>query len=174
MIILKLLSKLIKVLRAGPSPAQVAGGFTLGMFLGMMPGFNFYWLLIFMFILLLNVNISGVILGYLVFSLFAYLFDPVAHNLGFILLTDIEWLKGFWTTLYNLPVFPLSGYNNTVVLGSLTVSLLLTTPVYFFARSGIILYREKLDPKFQKFKLIKIIKGSKIYTFYVRVRNLGD
>ncbi len=42
MIILKLLSKLIKVLRAGPSPAQVAGGFTLGMFLGLMPGFNFY------------------------------------------------------------------------------------------------------------------------------------
>ena len=174
MIILKLLSKLIKVLRAGPSPTQVAGGFTLGMFLGLIPGFNFYWFLVFMVILLLNVNISAVILGSLVFSLFAYLLDPVAHNLGFILLTDVEWLKEFWTTLYNLPVFPLSGYNNTVVLGSLVVSLLSTTPVYFLARSGIVQYREKLDPKFKKFKLVKIVKGSKIYTFYARVRNLGD
>ncbi len=141
MIILKLLSKLIKVLRAGPSPAQVAGGFTLGMFLGLMPGFNFYWLLVLMIILLLNVNISAVILGWMVFSLFAYLLDPVAHNLGFLLLVDVAWLKGFWTMLYNLPVFPLSRYNNTVVLGSLIISLLLTTPVYFFARSGIIQYR---------------------------------
>ena len=174
MIILKLLSKLIKVLRAGPSPAQVAGGFTLGMFLGLMPGFNFYWLLIFMVILFLNVNISAVILGWMVFSLFAYLLDPVAHNLGYSLLVNVEWLKGIWTTLYNLPVFPLSGYNNTVVLGSLVISLLLTTPVFFLARSGIVQYREKLDPKFQKFKLIKIVKGSKIYTFYTRLKNLGD
>ena len=174
MIILKFLSKLIKILRAGPSPAQVAGGFALGMYLGLMPGFNFYWLLIFVVILFLNVNISAVMFGWMVFSLFAYLLDPVAHKLGFTLLVNVEQLKEFWTILYNLPLFPLSRYNNTVVLGSLVLSLVFTIPVYFLARSGIIQYREKLDPKFQKLKLIRIVKGSKIYTFYTRVRNLGD
>ena len=174
MIILKLLAKLVKVLRAGPSPAQIAGGFMLGMFLGLMPGFNFYRLLICILILLVDVNLSAVILGWMVFSLFAYLLDPVFHNIGFSLLVDVHWLHGFWTTLYNLPVLPFSHFNNTVVLGSLVVSIVFAVPVYFLARMGIIQYREKLDAKIQKLKLIKIVKGSKLFTIYTRVRRLGD
>ena len=174
MIILKLLAKLVKVLRAGPSPAQVAGGFMLGMFLGLMPGFNFYWLFICVLILLVDVNLSAAILGWMVFSLFAYLLDPVFHNIGFALLVDVHWLRRFWTTLYNLPVFPISHFNNTVVLGSLIVSMVLALPVYLLARLGIIQYREKLDSKIQKLKLIKIVKGSKLFTIYTRIKRLGD
>lgn len=174
MIILKLLAKLVKVLRAGPSPEQVAGGFMLGMFLGLMPGFNFYWLLICVLILLVDVNLSAAILGWMVFSLFAYLLDPVFHDIGFALLVNVHWLRGFWTTLYNLPVFPISHFNNTVVLGSLIVSMVFALPVYLLARLGIIQYREKLDAKIQKLKLIKIVKGSKLFTIYTRIKRLGD
>ena len=174
MFIFKFLAKLVKVLRAGPSPAQVAGGFMLGMFLGMMPGFNFYWLLICMLILFINVNISAAILGWMVFTLCSFLLDQIFHNLGFVLLVNFDWLREFWTALYNLPVFPLSRYNNTVVLGSLVVSLVLAIPIFYLARYGIIQYRSKLDPKFQKLKVVKVVKGSKVYTFYERVRHFGD
>ncbi len=165
---------MVKVLRAGPSPAQIAGGFTLGMFLGLMPGFNFYRLVICVLILLVDVNLSAVILGWTVFSLFAYLLDPVFHDVGFVLLVNMHWLHGFWTALYNLPVFPISHFNNTVVLGSLVLSIFFAVPVYFLVRLGIIRYREKLDAQIQKMKLIKIIKGSKLFTIYTRVRRLGD
>lgn len=172
--ILKLISRLIKVLRAGPSPAQIGGGFALGMFLGLMPGFNFYWMLICLIIILIDVNISAAILGWMVFSLIAFLLDTVSHNLGYFLLVNVEWLREFWTSLYNLPVFPISRYNNTVVLGSLIISIILAVPVFYLAKAGIIKYRKKLDPKIQKLKLIKMVKGSSIYSFYARVRNLGD
>jgi len=172
--ILKFLSKLVKVLRAGPSPKQIAGGFMLGMFLGMMPGVNLYWLSICLVILFLNVNISAAMLGWMVFSLCSFLLDQLFHDIGFVLLVNIEWLREFWTKLYNLPVFPLSKYNNTVVLGSLVISFLIAIPVFFLAKFGIIQYREKLDPKVQNFKLLKIVKGSKVYTVYERIRNLGE
>ena len=174
MFILKFISRLIKVLRAGPSPAQIGGGFAMGMFLGLMPGFNFYWLLICILIILINVNISAVILGWMFFALVAFLLDPVFHTLGYALLANIEWLRDFWTSLYNLPVFPISRYNNTVVLGSLIISVFLAVPVYYLVKYGIVKYREKLDPKIQKLKLVRVVKGSSVYNIYSRVRNLGD
>jgi len=172
-IILKLLSKLLSILQAGPSPAQIAGGFTLGMFLGLMPFLNLYSLLIFLLLVLINVNISAAMLSWAVFSLFAYLFDPVFHHLGYYLLVQVNWLQGFWTSLYNVPVFPLTRFNNTVVLGSFVISLLLTVPIFLLARLGVVRYREKLEPRVQKLRVIQILKSSKIYEFYQRVRALG-
>jgi uncharacterized protein (TIGR03546 family) len=172
--ILKFISRIIKVLRAGPSPAQIGGGFALGMFLGLMPGFNFYWLLVCILIILVDVNISAAILGWMFFALVAFLLDPVFHALGYVLLANIEWLRDFWTSLYNLPVFPISRYNNTVVLGSLIISIILAVPVYYLVKYGIVKYREKLDPKIQKLKLVRVVKGSSVYNIYSRVRNLGD
>jgi|Deesub1362B_J571_1020462.scaffolds.fasta_scaffold03125_6 uncharacterized protein (TIGR03546 family) len=174
MIFLKLLARLIKVLRAGPSPAQIAGGFVLGMLLGFLPFPNLYAFGILLLVLLLDVNLSAVILGWTFFGLLSYLLDPLFHRIGLFFLVDVRFLKGFWTWLYNLPLMPLTRFNNTVVLGSLVCGLVFLGPVYFLARKGILYYREKLDSKIQQLRIIQVIKGSSLYSTYVRIRNLAD
>ena len=174
MIFLKFLGKILKVLRDGPSPAQVAGGFALGMFLGLIPFFNLYTLLIILVIFILNVNISAAVLGLMVFKLFAYLLDPVFHDLGYALLVKAEFLQDFWTSLYNLPVFPLTKFNNTVVLGSFISALVLSIPVFFLSKTGVVQYRGKLEPAVKNMKIVKVVQSSKIYDIYSRIKNLGD
>jgi len=102
-------------------------------------------------------------------SLIAYLMDPLFHNLGYYLLVDVEGLHSFWTMLYNIPIFALSRFNNTVLLGSLLSSLILLIPVYFIVKKAVVKYREKLGPKVQKWKIVKIMKSTKLYTIYTKV-----
>ena len=100
--------------------------------------------------------------------------DPLFHHFGYFILVDLSFLKGLWTTLYNVPVIALSKYNNTVVMGSLATSLLLCLPVFLLVKKGIISYRENIDTKMQKWKIVQMVKGSKLYSIYQKIRNLGD
>ncbi len=78
-------------------------------------------------------------LGLLLANLFAYLLDPLFHNVGFWALTGIPALKGTWETFYNLPIAPLTRFNNTVVMGSFLCSLLLTIPIFFGMKKFVVL-----------------------------------
>ena len=174
MLILKFLSKLIMILRAGASPTQIAGGLTLGMFLGFMPLLNLYSLLVFLLLLILNVNLSMAIFGFTLFGLFSFLLDRTFHDIGYYLLVSVPALTEFWTTLYNIPLFPFTRFNNTVVLGSLVSALVLTIPLFLLARIGVIAYRAKIEPKLQQMKVFKAIQGSSLYQLYVKIRSLTE
>ena len=174
MLVLKFLSKLIMILRAGASPAQIAGGLTLGMFLGFMPLFNLYSLFVVLLLLLLNANLSMAILGLTCFSLFSFLLDSVFHDIGYYLLVDVPALTAFWTTLYNMPLFPFTRFNNTVVLGSLVSAIILSIPLFLLTRRGVIVYREKLEPKLQRLKIFQVIKGSNLYQLYEKISSLTE
>jgi len=173
-IFIQLFGKIIKVLRAGPSPGQIAAGFVLGMFLGMMPVTNLYSILIILLIFLLNVNISASLLGWMVFTLFSFVLDPLFHNAGYTILTQTDLLTGFWTKLYNLPLIPLFKFNNTVVLGSFVFSLIFAIPVFFLFRTGVIHYRISLEPRIQKLKIVHIIRTNKIYRSYQKITQLRE
>jgi len=170
---IEILAKLIKVLRSGATPPQIAAGFVLGMIIGLTPLWSLHNLVILIIIILVNVNISAVIFSFLVFSAFAYLLDPGFHSLGYFVLTDISVLLGLWTVLYNIPILALSKFNNTVVMGSLIVSVVLILPMYYLIKKGVIAYRENIDAKIQKWKIVQVIKGSKIYNLYERIKNIG-
>jgi uncharacterized protein (TIGR03546 family) len=171
---LEILAKLVKILRSAASPNQIAAGFIIGMTIGLTPFWTLHNFILIFLVIILNVNIATVIFSWIIFSGIGYLLDPVFHHLGFFILVDLSFLKGLWTTLYNVPVIALSKYNNTVVMGSFTISLILCLPFYFLVKKGVIYYRENIDTKIQKWKIVKVIKGSKIYTFYERIRNLGE
>ena len=174
MIFLKYLSKLLKALKSGETPAQLAGGFVLGMIMGLTPFWNLHNLVVFILILIIRVNISMVILGFAVFSGFAYLLDPVFHNLGFWALVDMNSLKNLWTSIYNTPIGALTNFNNTVVMGSLIISLVLILPVFFLAKVGVVQYRENIDAKVQKWKIVQIFKSSKLYSIYEKINDWRD
>jgi uncharacterized protein (TIGR03546 family) len=169
MLILKYIARLIKVLRSAASPGQIGGGFILGMIAGLTPFWSLHNLLVLLLIILLNVNLSMAILGLIVFSGFAYLLDPLFHDIGFFLLVDLSALKSLWTSLYNVPVLSLTRFNNTIVMGSLVSALILLLPVYVSTKRFVLVYREKIDPVFQKWKLVQAVKGSKLYGMYEHV-----
>jgi uncharacterized protein (TIGR03546 family) len=171
---IELLAKLIKILRSGASPNQIAVGFVIGMIIGLTPFWTLHNMILIVLLILLNINIATAIYSFVLFSAVAYLADPLFHDVGYFLLVDVSSLKNLWTFLYNFPVIALSRYNNTVVAGSLAVSLLLSLPMFFLAKSGVKYYRENIDQKMEKWKIVKAIKGSKIYSFYEKIKNLGD
>ncbi|RPI02030.1 MAG: TIGR03546 family protein [Calditrichaeota bacterium] len=174
MFVIKLLSKLIKVLRSNESPAQLAWGFVLGMIIGLTPFWNLHNLLVFFLITIFNVNIAMATLSFAVFTLFAYLLDPLFHNLGYALLVNIESLRPLWIFTSTTPVLAWANLNNTVVLGSLVVSLVLLLPMFFFTKWWVRLYRDKVDVHVQKFKIVQLIKGSKLFGLYQKISQLGE
>jgi uncharacterized protein (TIGR03546 family) len=174
MFIIQFLAKLLKILRSAATPAQIAGGLMLGMVLGLTPLLTVHNLIVVILIIILNVNIAMALFSFGVFSGIAYLFDPLFHNLGYYLLVEVPSLHGLWTSLYNIPVVALSRYNNTVVMGSLVTALILMLPIYFLTKAGVIQYRNKIESKVQKLKIMKVIKSSSIYNFYQKLKSLGE
>jgi len=169
---LELLAKLFKILRSEGTPNQIAAGFVMGMIIGLTPVFTAHNILLFILIIILKVNIGAALFAFAVFSGVAYLLDPMFHNLGYFLLVDFTSLKGFWTFLYNFPVIALSRYNNTVVTGSLAVAILLVIPVFPAMRYFVIYYRKHIDAKLQKLKIVQIVKSSKFYSIYEKIRGV--
>lgn len=173
MFFLQFISKFIKVLRAGATPGQIAGGFMLGFMIGLMPFMTLQGVVLWIVLFFLNVNLSAATFAIFISSFVAFLFDPLFHNLGFLVLTTPS-LQNTWTSLYNMPVAPLSRFNNTVVLGSLLGGIVLALPVYLLVRKGVISYRSGLEEKIKKWKVVRWISGSKIATWYFKIRDIGE
>jgi uncharacterized protein (TIGR03546 family) len=171
---LEILVKLVKILRSAASPNQIAMGFVFGMIIGLTPFWSFHNLILIVLLVILNINIASAIFSFIIFTAIAYLIDPLFHSFGFVLLVDMEGLKDFWTWLVHLPILAWSRYNNTVVIGSLVCALIAALPVYFLIKTGVISYRENIDAKMQKWKIVQAVKSSKIYLFYEKIKKLGE
>jgi len=166
---LKLLKKLFKALNADTSPSEVAGGFILGFVIGLTPTFSLHNLIIFVLLIILKVNISAAVFSAMIFGIIGYAVDGISHYIGrSLLLWDP--LEGIWGFLYNTPILALARFHNTVVLGSLVLSLVFVFPLYIYAKKFVLYYRENLKEKVEKTKIVKIIKASRIYKVYRRVK----
>lgn len=166
---IKLIKKLFKALNADASPSEIAGGVVLGAIIGLTPVFALHNLLVFILIIILRVNISAAVFSTVLFGIIGLGVDPLAHIIGEKLLLA-PGLNNLWTALYNMPVAPLTRFNNTVVLGSLIISLILLIPIFIFSKKFVVVYREKLQEKIQKFKIVKLLKASRIYKIYTRFK----
>ncbi len=168
---LEFIKKLIKILNADVAPGEIAGGMALGSIIGFSPFFCLHNSIIAILILLIRVNISTAIFSTLVFGMIGYLIDPFAHSLGYYLLVKVDALIPFWTKLYNMPIVPFFKFNNTVVLGSLVISILLLLPIFLLTSVGVISYRRSLKAKIEKMKIVKIIKANKLYRWYMKIKD---
>lgn len=169
---LTLIRDIIKIFREGQSPAQVAGGFALGSLIGFSPVFTLQGALVWLIILLVNVNLGAVTLAFVVCGLAAYLLDPLFHRIGYFLLVNVDFLQGIWTYLYNAPVAPLTRFNNTVVLGSFASALVLFLPIYFGMQRLVVAYRQTIGKRLAQWKVYQIIKSSTLVQWYEKIRDL--
>src|SRR6266536_6463428 len=126
--LIKLIQSLFGALHSEGTPGQLAAGIVLGSFLGLTPLLNLHNALFFALLVLLNVSFAGGMLGWALFIPIGFLLDPLFDWIGHSLLLAPSFLTPLWTSLYNMPVVPLTNFNNTVVLGSLVFQLVFALP----------------------------------------------
>lgn len=166
MVLLKLLQSLVKALNSDGTPGQVAAGMTLGAALGLTPLLNLHNLLVVAAAFLFNVSIPGLMLGWVATVPLGFLLDPAFDALGTWLLVDQTALTPVWVALYRTPLLVWTGFNNTVVLGSL-VSWALAAPLLFFGfRWAVARYRATVYERIRSWPLFKAAKASKLYNVY--------
>jgi len=168
--ILKLLQSLVKTLHSDGTPGQIAAGIALGAALGLTPIASAHNLIILLLLAVLNVSFASGMLAWAVFVPFGFMFDPLFHKLGRLLLVDTQALRPMWTAMDNVPGLALTNFNNTVVLGSFVAWLVLFLPLYFAARVGVVRYRETIGKKVMGSRIYKAIAASKLYNVYTLFR----
>ena len=164
--LLKLFRSLVQTLHSDGSPAQIAYGVALGAALGLTPIANAHNLIILLLLAVLNVSFAAGMLAWAVFVPVGFMLDPIFDRVGRALLVDTTSLRGLWTTWDNVPGLALTNFNNTVVLGSLVVWLLLFIPIYFGACYGVVRYRATIGEKIRNSRYYKLIEASQVYNVY--------
>lgn len=172
MFVIKLLSKIVGVLRSGDTPNQIAWGFAVGTILGMTP-FGLCSLLLWILLVFLHINLTSAILGFFLYKLIASILAPLFHMVGYDLLVQIPFLIPLWTSLYNAPIAPLTQFNQTVAMGSRAIAVVLFGPHFFLFRWIVRRYRETWEAAIQKWKIVQLVKGSRLVRAYVKIRDWG-
>ena len=166
MIILKLIQSIFNTLHSDGTPGQVAAGMALGAILGLTPLMSLHNLVIFALIMMFNVSFGGAMLGWALFTPLGFALDPLFDAVGHKLLLGTPALTPLWTALYNMPVVPLTNFNNTVTLGSLVVSLVAWLPLFFLLRWAVTRYRATMTEWMKRTGLYRWITASKLYNVW--------
>lgn len=160
-----MLSRIIKVLKAlnsNEAPWQISLGIIFGSILGLTPLLSLHNLVVLFLALVINLNISMMIVSCAVFSLVAYALDPLFHQLGFAVLTSPS-LEGFWTQFFSCPISLLANLNNTIVMGSLISTLAVAIPLFFLFNVLVVKYRNVYNTFIGKFPMLKFLKVLDLY-----------
>jgi uncharacterized protein (TIGR03546 family) len=162
---LRPLLKLLRVLNSETRPAQISLAVCLAMVAGLTPLASLHNLLVLFLVLVVRVNLSACLLGLVVFTGLSYLLDPYFHTIGMALL-QAPALHNTWTALYNTTLGRLEHFNNTVVMGSLAISLVAFLPLFLVSNFLIRRYREHLLAWVRKTRLVQALKATKLYHSY--------
>ena len=163
--LLKLIQSLFGALHSEGTPGQLAAGIALGSILGLTPLVNLHNAVVFAALVLLNVSFAGGMLGWAVFVPIGFLLDPLFDWIGHALLFTPS-LTPLWTSLYNVPIVPLTNFNNTVVLGSLVFAMLFAIPLFFATRYGVVPYRATIAERLAQSKWYRALTTSTLYNVY--------
>jgi uncharacterized protein (TIGR03546 family) len=159
---LKALAKLLAVLGSQTDPGQIALGAVLGMVAGLTPLAAPHNLLVLLLLLVLRANLSAFLVVFAAGSGLAYLADPLFHAVGLALLTAGP-LQGLWTALYGVPALRLTRFNNSIVLGSVVLCLVLAVPVFLLCRAGVVRYRERVLARMRSLRVVQALTASRLF-----------
>lgn len=169
---LKAIARLLKVLNSENEPGQISAALVFSMIAGLTPLFSLHNILIVFLVTVLRVNLSAFILGLAMFSAIGYILDPLFHSLGLAILTTTA-LEGLWTALYGSPLFRIGRFNNTILMGSLVFSLIMSVPAFLGFNLLIRKYREHVLKWVRESGLMQAFMASKFYRVYQTVSGWG-
>lgn len=156
---LLILKALLELLQGEDDPSHIAAGFAMGASLGLIPKNNLLAVLFFLLFFFFRVDKGMALMSALLFTPLGYGLDPLAHRIGYALLTA-GWLKPLWTWLYNLPIVPWTRFNNTVVLGSFVLGLLGYYPLYRAGVAAVGYYRARWKAAVDGLPIVRAVNSS--------------
>lgn len=169
--LLKQIFNFLKLLNSDHGANQLASGLALGLVLGFAPFFSLQTLLVFALIFVFRVQIGAAFLSAFFFKFVAYLFDQPAHFLGKAVLEN-EGLRPLFVSMYNMPLVPMTRFNNSIAMGSIIVSLILFPFAFWGFKKLILKYRETVVARFKGTKYWKAFTATKIYNWYCKYDEL--
>ncbi len=172
MIWLKMIARILRTLKEGATPAQIALGFVLGWALGLIPGWPLHVWLLLLVLLVLQANIGMAAVGSLFAAALAWLLDPLLDALGAAVL-QAGALQGLFTRLYNSPPWALTRFNNTVVMGASVAAVLSAVVLFPAVVAGVKWYRTRLLERIAKWRIMGVLKQSRWLGWYRRLEELG-
>ncbi len=162
-LLLRPFRQVAQAITANESPRQIAWGFTLGMLVGLVPKGNLLLVVLMVLLCALRVNKAAGMLAAGIFSLGGVLLDGLAHRLGSIVLLW-EPARPLHIWLYELPLGPWLGTNNTVVIGQLLIGLYLAIQAYHFAHQLAKRYQPRLSKWLMRYRAIRWLRGAEFGT----------
>jgi uncharacterized protein (TIGR03546 family) len=156
---LRPLRLLIQGLLTSSTPRQISMGLAMGMVVGLVPKGNLLAIVLGMILAASRVNLAIAAASAVLFTLIGVFLDPVFDRVGTWLLR-MPALQQFWTDLYNTPVMPWTDFNNSVVLGSLTVGLLMVWPVHRLSLPWIAEYSVVVTDYVRKWWITRLLMGA--------------
>jgi len=157
--------KILKALNSEQSPSQLASAVSLAAIIGLTPLFSLHNAFVLLVVFWFRVNLSLFIVMWPIFSLFGLLLAPQAEALGLSLLQAPS-LVPFWESFYNTLLGRWSNFYYGGVLGSLVIALCMAIVLFPISKVLITQYREKWLEKFEQFKVIRLLKTSKLWMIY--------
>ncbi|NPA55461.1 MAG: TIGR03545 family protein [Epsilonproteobacteria bacterium] len=148
--------KLLKELNSAESEKFIVLALALGLISGFLPMFNVVNIIILFIVFTLRVPLGLYLSAWGVFGIVGYFMDYIFHKTGLMLL-QAHILQPLWTWLYNLPLLRWSGFNNSIVLGSLVWGGILAIVLYITVSKIIPIYREKAFAFFNSISYLKWI-----------------
>ncbi|KYG61947.1 TIGR03546 family protein [Bdellovibrio bacteriovorus] len=170
-LLLKQIFNFLKLLNSDTGTNQLAVGLSLGLILGFSPVLSIQTLIVFFLIFIFRVQIGAAFISAFFFKFVAFLFDYPAHLLGKAVL-ETEGLRPLFTTMYNMPFVPMTRFNNSIVMGSMIVSLLLLPFAFVGFKIMIIKYRATVVARFKNTKFWKAFAATKFYNWYLKYDEL--
>lgn len=162
---LTVLARILKALNSETAPSQIAAAVALACVFGLTPLWTLHNAIVLLLVLWLRVNLSIFIVAWGLFTVLAFALDPVFDALGHAVLTA-DVLRPLWAALYGTDFGRLSDFNNTVVMGSLVVGLLLVPVVWYATVVLVRQYRGHIRSWVQRTHLYQVLRGTRLFNLY--------
>lgn len=168
---LKQFLSLVRLLHSETGTRSISAGIAAGWVLGLSPGFSLQSILIWICILCFRIQAGAAGISALVFALIAWFFDPIFDSVGTAILSA-EALRPLWTTLYHAPIIPLTKFNDSVVMGSGVVALVLSPAIYWLATRLVTQYRVRVVAYLSTTKFWKWFSATRFVQWYLSYEQL--
>lgn len=164
-LLLKQLFAFIRMINSDTGHNQLAAGLCCGLIMGFAPFISIQTLLVLALVFFFRIQMGAAFISAFFFKFIAWLADPLADVLGRSVLEQ-EGLRPLFVAMYNMPLVPMTRFNNSIVMGSMIASLLLVIPMFFVFRLLILKYRVTVVSRFQQSKIWKAWTATSLYNMY--------
>ncbi len=154
--------KFFKAFHSDEKPWQLTLGLVFGYMMGLSPTLSAFNLVLLILALIINLNISFLILSFGFFSGVGYLLDPFFHKVGYQILTSPE-MKNFWLQIFSHPIAITAKLNNSIVMGSMIICIASSIPMFFVFNTLLRKYRDPINRFISRLPIIKSVQYMKIY-----------